>query len=195
MKTYTLLTPDGTRLGPVLENVLRSDLRDGRYPVGTMALAEGMDDWVPLEELFPSTPCEPAEEVDMEAVSRTPWSALLYNIRHWSFEGRATRREFLMLSIAVFVLFLPIYPLLEQLIFRLMGLSFNSLLTYLALPLLPIIFLLPAAARRLHDSGHCGWWLLLIPALYPAGLILVVYLFCQDSQYGNQYGPSTKYPN
>ncbi len=198
MKTYTILTPDGMRLSPVPESVLRTDLRDGRYPVGTMALAEGMDDWVPLESLFPATPADPEEEVDIDEETRNPWRALVYNIRHFHFEGRATRREFVMVLIAVVVLSVFIFPLLGALIESTFAHGDDiiaALGLYVSLTLLPIIFLLPVGGRRLHDSGHSAWWLALIPVFYPIGLIYVIYLLCLDSQYGNEYGPSTKYPN
>jgi uncharacterized membrane protein YhaH (DUF805 family) len=48
------------------------------------------------------------------------------------------------------------------------------------------------AARRLHDTGRSGWWMLigLIPLL---GVIVLIYFFCQDSAPGdNQYGPNPK---
>ncbi len=194
MKTYTILTPQGVRFGPVLESVVRTNLRDGRYPVGTLALAEGMDDWVPLEELFPATPTAPEEGPDVEALTRTPWGAFIYNYRHWSFDGRATRREFFMTLAAVIVLSLVLAIPVEYIFFRLLELNWENLLTYFVLSLLPTFFMLPVAARRLHDSGHSGLWLLLL-FFYPLGDLYLLYLFCLDSQYGNEYGPSAKYPN
>ena len=194
MKTYTILTPDGARLAPVPESVLRTDLRDGRYPAGTVALAEGMDDWVPLEQLFPSTPTEKDEAEDAEKATRTPWRALCRNVRHWSFRGRARRHEYLMLLIAVAIICTLLSPLFLLLSDHLMGLGLDDMAAYLAPTLLPVLFLLPATARRLHDAGHSGWWLLLILA-YPLGLIALACLLIQDSQYVNAWGPSAKYPN
>jgi uncharacterized membrane protein YhaH (DUF805 family) len=56
-----------------------------------------------------------------------------------------------------------------------------------------LIFLpsLAVSVRRLHDIGMNGWWVLLnlVPLV---GLVLLV-LFCQDSQAGNnRYGPNPK---
>jgi len=55
--------------------------------------------------------------------------------------------------------------------------------------------LLPAiavGARRLHDTGRSGWWLLisLIPVI---GFIVILVFTVQDSQPGeNPYGPNPK---
>ncbi|KAB2333307.1 DUF805 domain-containing protein [Cytobacillus depressus] len=52
--------------------------------------------------------------------------------------------------------------------------------------------MLIAVARRLHDIGKSGWWHLigLIPLV---GLIILIILFCQNSeQYENKYGPNPK---
>ena len=57
------------------------------------------------------------------------------------------------------------------------------------------IFSLPVAVRRLHDIGNSGWFLLLncIPII---GQIILIVLFCFDSQMeSNEYGPSPKYCN
>jgi uncharacterized membrane protein YhaH (DUF805 family) len=51
---------------------------------------------------------------------------------------------------------------------------------------------LAVAARRLHDTGRSGWWLLLIFAILIGWIILIVW-YCQDSNSGeNKYGPSPK---
>jgi uncharacterized membrane protein YhaH (DUF805 family) len=50
---------------------------------------------------------------------------------------------------------------------------------------------LAVGARRLHDTGRSGWWLLigLIPIV---GWIILLVFFVQDSQPANQYGPNPK---
>jgi uncharacterized membrane protein YhaH (DUF805 family) len=49
------------------------------------------------------------------------------------------------------------------------------------------------AARRLHDTGRSGWWLLIqfVPVL---GSIVLIVFFCLDSEEkDNQYGPNPKF--
>ena len=60
--------------------------------------------------------------------------------------------------------------------------------------LIQLALLLPSlavGARRLHDTGRSGWWLLI--ALIPVvGWIILLVFFVQDSQQDNQYGPNPK---
>ena len=60
--------------------------------------------------------------------------------------------------------------------------------------LIQLALLLPGlavGARRLHDTGRSGWWLLI--ALIPVvGWIILLVFFVQDSQQDNQYGPNPK---
>ena len=59
----------------------------------------------------------------------------------------------------------------------------------------PLAVLIPSIAvsvRRLHDTNHSGWWLLinLLPLI---GTIILVVFLVRDSQPGkNQYGPNPK---
>jgi len=58
---------------------------------------------------------------------------------------------------------------------------------YSILVLVPSIAL---AVRRLHDTGHSGWWYLIV--LTGIGAIVLLVWFCQDSQPDNKFGPSPK---
>ncbi len=100
------------------------------------------------------------------------------------FSGRARRKEYWY-----FALFSFIITLVLVLIDNLVG-------TYSVLSgLYSLAVLLPeigVSIRRLHDTGHSGWWLLigLIPLI--GRIILLIYMV-SDSQVGtNQYGPSPK---
>ncbi|MCX7097933.1 MAG: DUF805 domain-containing protein [Methylococcales bacterium] len=51
---------------------------------------------------------------------------------------------------------------------------------------------LAVSIRRLHDTGHSGWWILvnLVPLL---GALVFIYFMVLDSKPGsNEYGPSPK---
>ena len=58
-----------------------------------------------------------------------------------------------------------------------------------------VAMLIPSLAvtfRRLHDTNHSGWWLLIgfVPII---GFMILLILMVQDSQAGaNQYGPNPK---
>lgn len=96
------------------------------------------------------------------------------------FQGRARRTEYWM-----FVLFSAIASFVVSLIDSLVGLSPVLTLIYSLAVLLPSLAVM---ARRLHDTGRSGWWILisLIPLV---GSIILIVFFCQDSQPSdNKYG-------
>ncbi|MBR1692373.1 MAG: DUF805 domain-containing protein [Lachnospiraceae bacterium] len=99
------------------------------------------------------------------------------------FSGRARRREYWM-----FVLANAIITMILGFIVRATHITAISTIYSLAI-LLPS---LAVAVRRLHDMGKSGWWYLicLVPV---AGIFILIYFLCQDSQEGtNEYGPNPK---
>jgi len=100
-----------------------------------------------------------------------------------AFTGRARRQEYWM-----FTLFNVIASIVLSIIETAIGI--NSVLTgiYSLAVLLPS---LGVSARRLHDTGRSGWWLLigLIPLI---GAIILLVFMCQDSQDDNKYGANPK---
>lgn len=100
------------------------------------------------------------------------------------FQGRARRKEYWM-----FVLFSAIVSIILTILDK--ALHLDSVLAglYSLAVLLPS---LAVGARRLHDTGRSGWWLLLSLIPFVGGIILLVFM-CLDSQEGdNQYGPNPK---
>lgn len=109
-----------------------------------------------------------------------PWK------KYVTFSGRAQRAEYWTFALVNALIY-----------FLLLGLSAstdNTGLMTLA-GLFNLIILLPTlavAARRLHDTGHKGWWILigLIPLV---GFIILLVFTLSDSTPGdNKYGPNPK---
>lgn len=100
------------------------------------------------------------------------------------FEGRAARTEYWM-----FVLFNLIVYIVLSLVGRILGLHGALAGLYSLAVLLPNI---GVGIRRLHDTDHSGWWLLI--AFVPVvGWLVLLYFMVLDSTPGdNQYGPSVK---
>jgi uncharacterized membrane protein YhaH (DUF805 family) len=69
------------------------------------------------------------------------------------FSGRARRKEYWM-----FVLFSFFVSIAIMVIQRLLGIGVNLLQLYDLVILLPAI---GAGIRRMHDTNHSGWWILL----------------------------------
>ncbi|PGM56765.1 DUF805 domain-containing protein [Bacillus sp. AFS053548] len=100
------------------------------------------------------------------------------------FNGRARRTEYWM-----FFLFNAIITIILSILQSIADI--DNILTGIY-GLLTILPSLAVGARRLHDSGKSGWWLLigLIPFI---GTIILIIFFCMDSEEGdNRFGANPK---
>ncbi|GHD62274.1 DUF805 domain-containing protein [Jeongeupia chitinilytica] len=100
------------------------------------------------------------------------------------FSGRARRKEYWM-----FTLFNIIFALALGVIEAII--SSNGLLGIVY----SLALLIPGVAvsvRRLHDTDHSGWWLLigLIPII--GVIVLLVFMVQEGGASENQYGPDPK---
>jgi len=106
------------------------------------------------------------------------------------FEGRARRREYWF-----FVLFYILISIVLSMVDRVLGLYSEAYGMGVLGALFCLGVLIPSiavGARRLHDTGRSGWWLLIgfIPLI---GAIVLIVFFVLDSQPGtNAYGPNPK---
>lgn len=105
------------------------------------------------------------------------------------FEGRARRREYWFFALFV-VLISVVLTIIDAMIGTMTSQGAGILSGLFGLAVL--IPSLAVGARRLHDTGRSGWWLLigLIPFI---GAIVLIVFFVLDSQPGtNAYGPNPK---
>jgi uncharacterized membrane protein YhaH (DUF805 family) len=103
--------------------------------------------------------------------------------KYATFSGRARRSEFWWFTLFAFILYVIV-----GIIDAAAGNQVLGIIVTLGL----IVPSLAVTARRLHDTGKSGWWILigLIPFV---GAIVLLVFECMDSQPGsNQYGPSPK---
>lgn len=105
--------------------------------------------------------------------------------KYTTFSGRARRSEFWWWYLAV--------------VLGTFVISFISVASYDTAVVLAVVFLLGIAlptlavgARRLHDIGASGWWLLLSLLPVAGGLVLVVLYLFDSKPEANRYGPSPK---
>jgi uncharacterized membrane protein YhaH (DUF805 family) len=106
--------------------------------------------------------------------------------KYAEFQGRAQRQDYWMFFLINFLISLGL-----GVIDAIIGTGVLGVLYAFAV-LLPSM---AVGARRLHDTGRTGWWLLigLVPLV---GLIILIIFFVQDSDPGdNNYGPNPKSPN
>lgn len=103
--------------------------------------------------------------------------------KYADFSGRARRSEYWF-----FYLFVVIALFAASIVDKVIG---TYPLLYLLDGLAILLPILAAGARRLHDTGRSGWWLLIafVPLI---GAILLLVWYCTDSSPDNEYGPSPK---
>ncbi|ATF11314.1 DUF805 domain-containing protein [Brevibacillus sp. HB1.2] len=103
--------------------------------------------------------------------------------KYVAFEGRARRQEYWM-----FTLFNIIVSMVIALVDYLIGTGSILGMIYSLAVLLPS---LSVTARRLHDTGKSGWWILLsfIPLI---GAIVLLIFLCKDGEGDNKYGANPK---
>ncbi len=106
------------------------------------------------------------------------------------FKGRATRREFWMFTLYVFIVYF-VGALILGILSTLVRIGFFlGMGIWIIATLALLIPSLAFQVRRLHDTGRSGWWLLISFIPYVGGLIVLV-LECLPSQKGtNIYGPN-----
>jgi uncharacterized membrane protein YhaH (DUF805 family) len=110
--------------------------------------------------------------------------------KYTDFTGRATRREFWFFTLFVQLLFLC-STVLDPYVAGVDPENYLEIYGPVTL-IIQIVTLLPSlsvTARRLHDSGTKGWWMLL--AITGLGLIPLVYWLCRPSdKESNDFGES-----
>jgi len=95
------------------------------------------------------------------------------------FSGRARRKEYWMFSLFNFIIALAL-----GIIEGFSGLSDQSML----LNIYQLAVLLPSlavGARRMHDTDHSGWWIL-VP------IVNLVFAVSEGTRGENEYGPDPK---
>jgi uncharacterized membrane protein YhaH (DUF805 family) len=123
--------------------------------------------------------------------------------KYATFSGRARRKEFWMFTLFNELGFVALVALLiaagiasdnagrEGLPNVLHQAVVIVFFLYWALTLLPGV---AVQARRLHDTGKTGWYMLISLVPFVGGIILLVAL-CTEGNYGpNEYGPDPKRP-
>ena len=107
--------------------------------------------------------------------------------KYADFSGRATRQQYWMFMLFYILIYIGL-SLIET-AFGSSGIGILSLLFTLGL-LVPSIAIL---ARRLHDIGKSGWWMLLALIPLVGAIIVLVFTILDSEKESNQYGESTKY--
>jgi uncharacterized membrane protein YhaH (DUF805 family) len=101
------------------------------------------------------------------------------------FTGRSRRSEFWYFYLGYVVL-----SIIATMLGFVLGDTIGTALSGLVFFAMVIPFI-AVSARRLHDVGRSGWWLLIY--FTGIGIIVLIYWFASDSQPGaNEYGSNPK---
>ena len=192
---------NGQRLGPLELEALRQLRSNGEVGDTTLVWTQGMTTWTPYGQAPALSLAAPSLStyLDPAITQQRQWSSAQTSLAiapedrggpgrpiSWYFEpfrkyavfdGRAGRKEFWL-----FVLFnLMVFVVLGA-VEGVWGIARTLAVVYQLAILVPSI---GVGVRRMHDTGHRGWWLF-VPIV---SIVFVV----QDSQPGeNQYGPNPK---
>ena len=108
-----------------------------------------------------------------------------------TFSGRARRSEYWWFALACAAIMgvVTLFSMMVSAILPFIGILVLPVTLILAIGLM--IPQLAAGARRLHDTGRSGWWLLL--PITCIGIIFLIIWMCEDSAPGdNEYGSNPK---
>ena len=113
--------------------------------------------------------------------------------RYAEFSGRSRRKEYWM-----FTLMLVILNVVIGIVEGVLGLT-GTIGTYGPLTLLVLLAILvpslAVGARRLHDTGRSGWWLLIGLVPIVGAIVLLIFFVLEGHKGHNEYGPDPKGSN
>ena len=115
--------------------------------------------------------------------------------KYADFSGRATRSEYWYFYLFNFLVFMVYYIAL----FAMLGCGSrdSSAVGYLSVMIIiyALVMTIPSLAvtvRRLHDTGHSGWWIFLnlIPVI--GSIVLFIWFITDSDPDTNEYGDNPK---
>jgi uncharacterized membrane protein YhaH (DUF805 family) len=100
------------------------------------------------------------------------------------FSGRARRQEYWMYNL---------FNIIALIVLAIIGAVAGTMIPYLVYGALVLIPSIAVTARRLHDTGKSGWFILLgiIPLI--GGIVLLVFTCTDGDPQPNSHGPNPKY--
>ena len=115
--------------------------------------------------------------------------------KYADFSGRATRSEYWYFYLFNFLVFMVYYIALFAMLVS--GSRDSSAAGYLSVMIIiyALVMTIPSLAvtvRRLHDTGHSGWWIFLnlIPVI--GSIVLFIWFITDSDPDTNEYGDNPK---
>lgn len=115
--------------------------------------------------------------------------------KYFDFSGRATRSEYwyfyLFNFLVVMVYYIALFATLISGGSDSAGSAFLAVV-FLIYSLAIIIPSLAVTVRRLHDTGHSGWWIFLNLLLVIGSIVLFIWFITDSDPDTNEYGDNPK---
>lgn len=186
--------------GKVTGPMNREQMAAYNVTADTMVSANGSEDWQPLYK-FPELmeiAGNGADYQEFTGYQRTVTFGQAIQrcfSKYCNFTGRASRSEFWWWILFTYILSWAISFLLPGVDYMELSNDPTIILTspgMIGSGILNLVLLLPTlgvTVRRLHDTGHSGWWYWLNLVLCIGQIILLVW-YCKASEpRANEYGP------
>ncbi len=115
-----------------------------------------------------------------------PWK------KYADFSGRARRTEYWTFTLVNLLIGALLFAFGIVSVGGEHGTIVGVMILYWVFALAALIPSLACAARRLHDTGKSGWWILigLVPLI--GGIVLIVLLLLEGNPGQNQFGPDPR---
>ncbi|AXI48350.1 hypothetical protein C1J03_21555 [Sulfitobacter sp. SK012] len=181
---------EGTSYGPINQDELDGLIANGTVRADTLVWQEGMDDWLPLGQMKGTAiPMMASHAPARENIARPREDASTFVgalkdgfSRYVDFKGRSNRPQFWFWTLWMIILGIGTGIIDSTFGFYDVG-PINSILS-----LITLIPGIAVAARRLHDIGRRGWWLLLILIPIVGLIVLIVFFSTKGEETPNPYG-------
>ena len=185
---YFLAQPGMQPQGPYTKSAILSGYYQGVYPAGSMVWGPETASWIPITALpqFAATPVQGGNAIRRQfqtwgkAKDWNPVNAFVSCMKRYAqFSGRASRPEYWYCQLAFFILLLLVG--VGRVALAACDAEVVGMLLDLIVRLAIIVPMFALAVRRCHDTGRCGWYIL-IP-IY--GWVI---FFLPSKNGNNQYG-------
>ncbi len=189
---YYVAQPGMQPQGPYTKSTVLADYYKGTYPAGSMVWGPDTGTWIPIENLLGSALHSGVKSAvghfqgRANAKSWNPITAFVSCMKRYAqFSGRASRSEYWFFQLAWFILYIPI--VIAKAVLAECDAEGVGVLLELIFRFATLVPMVAVAARRCHDTGRSGWFML-IP-IY--GWVL---FFLPSKNENNPYGTSPLRP-
>ena len=163
---YYVAQPGMQPQGPYTRTSVITGYYQGNYPLGSKVWGPDTGTWIPIENLLGSALHSGVNSAAghfqgwANAKSWNPITAFVSCMKRYAqFSGRASRSEYWYFQLALFILYIPI--IIAQAVLAECDAEVVGGLLDFIFRLATLVPIIAVAARRCHDTGRSGWFMLI----------------------------------